>query len=143
MIIEGLRKYMLNCPCLDLFNNVVKKVNVNYLDSNIDTYSIEEVPCEPILKKYLDGSSLRQYLFVFTSREPYSSNEVQNIENSGFYEKFADWIEIQNNNEEFPILGENMECTEIKVISSGYAFAVSEDTAQYQIQLKLKYLKKK
>ncbi|NFF80382.1 chloramphenicol resistance protein [Clostridium botulinum] len=143
MIIEGLRKYMLNCPCLDLFNNIVKKVNVNYLDSNIDTYSIEEVPCEPILKKYLDGSSLRQYLFVFTSREPYSSNEVQNIENSGFYEKFADWIEIQNDNEVFPILGENMECTEIKVGSSGYAFAVSEDTAQYQIQLRLKYLKKK
>ncbi|MBN1069428.1 chloramphenicol resistance protein [Clostridium botulinum] len=142
MIVEGLRKYMLNCPCLDLFKNVIK-VNVNYLDSEVDTYSIEEVPCEPILKKYLDGSSLRQYLFVFTSREPYSSNEVQNIENSGFYEKFADWIEIQNDNEIFPNLSENMECTEIKVVSSGYAFEVSENTAQYQIQLRLKYLKKK
>ncbi|NFN94929.1 chloramphenicol resistance protein [Clostridium botulinum] len=142
MIIEGLRKYMLNCPCLDTFNNAIR-VNVNYLASEADTYSIEEVPCEPILKKYLDDSSLRQYLFVFTSREPYSSNEVQNIENSGFYEKFADWIEIQNEKEVFPTLGENMECTEIKVISSGYAFAVSENTAQYQIQLRLKYLKKK
>lgn len=141
MIIKALRDYIRTCPHLDTFNNAIK-VNVNYLESNADTYSIEEVPIEPILKKYVNGDSIRQYAFIFTSREPYGVDVLQNIDNSGFYEKFANWIEEQNNNEIFPLLDNGLEVLEIKVTSTGYAFAVTEDTAQFQIQLKLKYFKK-
>ena len=141
MIIKALRDYIRTCPHLDTFNNAIK-VNVNYLESNADTYSIEEVPIEPILKKYVNGDSIRQYAFIFTSREPYGVDVLQNIDNSGFYEKFANWIEEQNNNEIFPLLDNGLEVLEIKVTSTGYAFAVTEDTAQFQIQLRLKYFKK-
>ena len=127
--------------CLEMFNNAIR-VNVNYLEPNVDTYSIEEMPIEPILKQYINGDSIRQYAFIFTSREPYGSDVLQNIDNSGFYEKFADEIETKNDNEVFPILDSKLEVREIKVTSTGYAFAVSEDTAQYQIQLRLKYYKK-
>ena len=127
--------------CLETFNNAIQ-VNVNYLKSEVDTYSIEEMPIEPILKKYVNGDSVRQYAFIFTSREPYGSDVLQNIDNSGFYEKFADEIETKNDNEIYPVLDNNLEVREIKVTSTGYAFAVSEDTAQYQIQLSLKYYKK-
>lgn len=141
MIIKSLRDYIRTCPHLDTFNNAIK-VNVNYLEPNIDTYSIEEVPIDPILKRYINGDSIRQYAFIFTSREPYGIDVLQNIDNSGFYEKFADWIETQNNNEIFPLLDNGLEALEIKVTSTGYAFAVTEDTAQFQIQLRLKYFKK-
>lgn len=141
MIIKALRDYIRTCPHLDTFNNAIK-VNVNYLEPQADTYSIEEVPIEPILKKYVNGDSIRQYAFIFTSREPYGIDVLQNIDNSGFYEKFADWIENQNNNEIFPLLDNGLEPLEIKVTSTGYAFAVTEDTAQFQIQLRLKYFKK-
>ena len=141
MIIESIRNFIRNMDCLEMFNNAIR-VNVNYLDSNVDAYSIEEMPIEPILKRYINGDSIRQYAFIFTSREPYSSDVLQNIDNSGFYEKFADELETKNNNEVFPILDSNLEVREIKVTSTGYAFAVSEDTAQYQIQLRLKYYKK-
>ena len=141
MIIKSLRDYIRTCPHLDTFNNAIK-VNVNYLEPNTDTYSIEEVPIEPILKRYINGDSIRQYAFIFTSREPYGIDVLQNIDNSGFYEKFADWIETQNNNEIFPLLDNGLEALEIKVTSTGYAFAVTEDTAQFQIQLRLKYFKK-
>lgn len=67
---------------------------------------------------------------------------MQNIDNAGFYEKFADWIENQNDNDILPVLENGLETLEIKVTSTGYAFAVTEDTAQFQIQLKLKYFKK-
>jgi len=126
--------------CLEMFNNAIR-VNVNYLDANVDTYSIEEMPIEPVLKTYVNGDSIRQYAFIFTSREPYGSDVLQNIDNSGFYEKFADEIETKNNNEEFPLVESGLEVMEIKVTSTGYAFAVSEDSAQYQINLRLKYLK--
>ncbi|MCC3870285.1 chloramphenicol resistance protein [Terrisporobacter mayombei] len=141
MIIKALRDYIRTCPHLDTFNNAIK-VNVNYLEPETDTYSIEEVPIEPILKTYVNGDSIRQYAFIFTSREPYGVDVLQNIDNSGFYEKFADWIENQNNNEIFPLLDNGLEPLAIEVTSTGYAFAVTEDTAQFQIQLRLKYFKK-
>lgn len=142
MIIEALRDYIRNCPNLETFNNAIK-VNVNYLGADTDTYSIEEVPVEPIVKKYVNGDSVRQYAFIFTSRQPYGVDVLTNIDNSGFYEKFADWIENQNDNEIFPLLDNGLEPLKIEVTSTGYAFAVTEDTAQFQIQLRLKYLKKK
>lgn len=141
MIIDSLRNYMIKCPYLDNFNNAVK-VNVNYLESNTDTYSIEEIPIKTIIKKYVNGDSVRQYAFIFTSREPYESDVLQNIDNSGFYEKFVEWIESNNNNEILPVLENNLEPLELKVTSTVYAFAVTEDTAQFQIQLKLKYFEK-
>ena len=97
-----------------MFNNAIR-VNVNYLEPNVDTYSIEEMPIEPILKRYVNGDSIRQYAFIFTSREPYGSDVLQNIDNSGFYEKFADELETKNNNEVFPILDNGSETLEIKV----------------------------
>lgn len=141
MIIDSIRNYMRNLKCLDTFNNAIR-VNVNYLEENPDTYSIEEVPIEPIVKKYTNGDSIRQYAFIFTSREPYGIDVLTNIDNSGFYEKLADEIEINNNNEIFPSLDNGLEPLSINVTSTGYAVAVTEDTAQFQIQLKLKYLKK-
>lgn len=142
MIIQGIRNYMKGLKCLDTFNNAIR-VNVNYLEPTPDTYSIEEIPIEPILKKYVNGDSIRQYAFIFTSREPYGVDVLQNIDNSGFYEDLANEIEDNNNNNILPVLEDNLEPLEIKVTSTGYAFAVTEDTAQFQIQLRLKYLKKK
>lgn len=141
MIIDALRNYIRNLKCLDTFNNAIR-VNVNYLEPYVDTYSIEEVPIEPIVKRYVNGDSIRQYAFIFTSREPYGADVLTNIDNSGFYEKLADEIEKNNNNDIFPLLDNGLEALEIKVTSTGYAFAVTEDTAQYQISLKLKYFKK-
>lgn len=141
MIIDSLRNYIRTCPHLETFNNAIK-VNVNYLAPEIDTYSIEEIPIEPIVKKYVNGDSKRQYAFIFTSREPYGADVLQNIDNSGFYERFADWIEKNNDNGVLPLLDNGLEALEIKVTSTGYAFAVTEDTAQFQIQLKLKYFKR-
>lgn len=141
MIIESIRNYMRNLECLDTFNNAIR-VNVNYLEENPDTYSIEEVPVEPVVKKYINGDSIRQYAFIFTSREPYGVDVLTNIDNSGFYEKLADEIERNNENEIFPLLDDGLEPLKIEVTSTGYAFAVTEDTAQYQINLRLKYFKK-
>lgn len=141
MIIKALRDYIRTCPHLDTFNNAIR-VNVNYLEPDADTYSIEEVPINPTVKKYVNGDSIRQYAFIFTSREPYGVDIFQNIDNSGFYEKFADWIENNNDNEIFPLLDNGLEPLSIEVTTTGYAFEVTNDTAQFQIQLRLKYFKK-
>ena len=135
-IIEAIREYISDLDCMATF-----KINVNYLDGENDSFSIEEVPCNPIIKKYLDGSTLRQYQFVFCGREPYGAEILQNIENSTFYEDFANEIEEKNNNDVLPTL-EGMEATSLEITSNAYTVSVTEDTAMYQINLNLKYYKK-
>ena len=66
----------------------------------------------------------------------------QNIENSGFYEDFLNWIEQENAQGNLPILEGNKEAVELKVSTTGYAFQTDENSARYQIQLKLIYLQK-
>lgn len=139
MIIESIRNYIKTCPYLDEF---AKGINVDYLAENSTTYSIEEVPCEPITKRYVNGDTVRQYDFIFCSREAYGPDVLQNIENCGFYEDFANWIESQSNIGILPKLSENKEASEIKVTTTGYAFQTDVDKARYQIQLKLIYFQK-
>lgn len=143
MIIEAIRDYIRTCPYLQEFEGAegIIKVNVDYLEGLSTTYSIEEVPVNPIIKTYVNGGSIRQFQFIFASREPYGADVLQNISNSGFYEDFANWIEQNNNNDVFPLLGDNYESQEIKVLSPGYAFQVDVDKARYQIELRLKYYK--
>ena len=111
---------------------------VDKLDTEI-SYTVDTVPHEPILRKYVDGGSKRQFQFVFASREAYGEKVLENLENSGFYEKFADWLEKNNQQGVFPDLGEFRSPYRIEILSSGYAFDTEDDSAQYQIQLALYY----
>lgn len=143
-LIESISSYIASLNCMSTFESAI---NTNYLAGEIGSFSIEEVPCEPILKKYLDGSSKRQFQFVFCSREPYGAEVVQNIESSGFYEDFSNEIENKSDQGILPIEIDNVESLSIKVISSAYVVAanqgVTEDAAMYQINLVFKYLKKR
>lgn len=134
-IIESIRNYIGQLDCMDTYI-----ININYLGHEADSFSLEEVPTNPIIKRYLDGSAMRQYQFVFCSREPYSNEILQNIENSTFYEDFANEIENKNDNNILPILN-NGESIAIEVISTAYTVSVTEDTSMYQINLRFKYRK--
>lgn len=137
-IIESIRSFISKCPYLSEFSN---GINVDYLDNEFTSYSIEEVPSNPVIKTYINGSSVRQYLFIFTSRESYGQDVMQNLENSGFYEHFADWLDEQSMLGNLPILSDNKEARKIEAITSGYAFATDIDKARYQIQCRLVYYK--
>ena len=136
-IIEAIREYISKLDCMKVFDNAI---NVNYLDSETDSFSIEEVPSQSIIKKYVDGSSIRQFQFTFCSREPYGSEVIQNIDNSTFYEDFANEIEDKNNKGILPLL-EDVEVRSLEVTSSAYAVSVTEEKGMYQINLNLKYFK--
>ena len=139
-IIECLRDYVSQCPYLDEFS---ESVNVDYLSDDYGSYSIEEVPTDPIVKRYLDGSTERQFDFIFCSRESYGADVIQNIDNSGFYENFSDWIERNSDKGILPYLGDNRTALRIVTTTGGYAFATDINQARYQIQLKLIYLQRK
>lgn len=139
-IIESIRDFISTCPYLDEFH---KGLGVDHLKEDGPAYMIESTPCEPIIKKYMDGSSIRQYEFIFASKDMYGSDVMQNIENIGFYEHFANWLEEQTKARSFPVMDEGMNPQSILAIASGYIFNTEGiDEAVYQIQCRLKYFKK-
>lgn len=134
-IIEAIREYISNLECMSTFTNAI---NVNYLDDEISSFSLEEIPCNPIIKRYIGGKSKKQFQFAFCSREPYGAEVLQNIDNSNFYEDFAEEIENKNNEGILPSIEGAIS---IEVISSAYTVSVTEDTSLYQINLCFKYYK--
>ena len=136
-IIESVKNFILTCP----FLSELAAVNIDFLPDSTDTYSIEEVPAQSVLQTYLDGSQERQYVFVFASRFYYSDETKNNIENSGFYENFSDWLDEQTQRGNLPIMRDGLTPTKVEALSSGYLFDVAGDlsNARYQIQCQLIY----
>lgn len=136
-IIKSLFRWFADCDVLEADN----KLNVDHLGDEPEQYSIEVVPCNPILKKYADGSVKCQYLFIFASREFYSEDEQLNMANLEFYERLEEWIAEQNINAHLPELPENCAAQSITVLSRGYVMDNDTKTARYQIQCCLKHIK--
>lgn len=135
-IIDALEKYFIGCELLK-----DGALRVDYLGEKPVEYTIEVLPCDPVVKRYLGGSTVRQYLFAFGSREFYSQERLQNIQNSAFYERLADWVETRSMSGVLPKLPDGMEAQQLEVVSSGYLFDGSMTNARYQIQLRLLYFK--
>lgn len=135
-IIEGISDYFLKCP---LLKDGVFRVDAMG-DHGIE-YAIETSVFTPILETYINGDTLRQYQFDFGSREYYSMDRIQNIQNSAFYENFSNWIEEQNKRMNFPELPEDCHPEALEILSPGYLFDGSMRNARYKIQLRLLYVK--
>lgn len=135
-IIDALEKYFIGCELLK-----DGALRVDYLGEKPVEYTIEVLPCDPVVKRYLGESTVRQYLFAFGSREFYSQERLQNIQNSAFYERLADWVETKSMSGVLPELPDGMEAQQLEVVSSGYLFDGSMTNARYQIQLRLLYFK--
>lgn len=140
-IIESVKDFILTCPLL----SELKKLNIDFLPEDTDTYSIESIPAQEIINTYLDGSTERQFVFVFAARFFYSEEIRNNIENSGFYESFSQWLEEQTEADNLPELTGGRTASKIEAMSSGYLYDIAGgmDNARYQIQCRLIYDKEK
>lgn len=87
--LELIKDYIATCPLLSS-----GKIRLDYLDDEIDSYSIDLTPNNPVYKQYADGSCLKQITFDFVANAPYSA--IENLVNSKFFEDFSTWIETQN-----------------------------------------------
>lgn len=133
-VIKQIREYIMKFPGLK-----DGCLCVDYLGAEPIEYTVEAVPCDPIYKKYIDGGCLKQFLFIFASREFFSRDVNQCIENLDFYEQFTDWIENNNDNEVLPELDNGKTALTVEVVTQGYVFDYDESAARYQVQLRLIY----
>ena len=135
-IIEGITNFFLQCPLLQ--DGVFR---VDALGDAAVEYTIETGIFSPVVRTFVNGDTERIYQFNFGSREFYSMDRIQNIENSAFYEQFAAWVEEQNWNENFPEMPEKCTPQSLTVLSPGYLYDATMKSARYQIQLQLEYYK--
>lgn len=137
-IVEAIRAWLRTYPPL-----ADGRLGVDFLPEDAQTYSVDTEPVQPVVKRYMDGSAIKQYAFVLASREFHADAITQNIESSAFYDAFSSWVERQNRARIFPVLEAGRTARRIEVTSSGYPFqAYDEGTARYQIQLRLTYFER-
>lgn len=136
MIIDSLREFFEECPLLK--NG---KINVNYLGSRGADYSIEAVPSSPVVKRYVDGGEIRQYAFVFASREFYDEDRLHNMDIARFYEELCSWIENRSASGQLPKLEDGFAAERIEIAATGYIAGANASSARFQIQCRLIYRK--
>lgn len=133
-LIEYIRELVLSCPFLADW-----RVNVDYLSEKME-YSIDPLPCDPIIQRYVDGGAKKQFQFAFTSKEAYDEDARINIENSGFYQKFEEWLEEQTNKGLLPDISGRKQPYAVETLNSGYLYDAEGKLALYRIECRLLYV---
>ena len=128
---------------LKTYSGLSGRLDVDFLDEDTDTYSVDTIPCEEIIKRYKDGGKIKQFQFAVSSRRAYEQNIKNNLSNLQFFEDLTAWVENKARLRQLPTMDKGRQPLKIVVTSTAYPFIVSEDgKARYQIQLRLEYYQK-
>lgn len=141
-IIESIYDYLKTCPFLKTYEDVATIIYVDYSKNDeTTTYTINVTPCNPIIKSYVNGDTVNQFLFTISSVENYGDDVNLNTANIKFYEDFSKWIRENNKNEILPIMEEDKNPTKIKCLTDGYMMNTdsSGTFARYVMQMQLVY----
>jgi len=133
-IIESVRNYLLTYS--GMANALI---HVDALGSTPIEYAVIPLPGDRVLEKYLDGKSQREYPFLIQSVFS-TADEAERIENSGFYEALADWLEAQTEAGTLPVMEAGKTAESIEAVTWGFVYEQGESgTGIYQITCKLVY----
>ncbi len=134
-MIEKIRQYLID-------NRIIDddcRINVDFLGENPTEFAIIPIAVDPILERYVDGTSLRQYQFQLISCNDYGADVMQNIDNSTFYEQLYNLIDENNNKNILPKIDG---IVSIECLNNGAILDATTNTARYSIQMKITYLKR-
>lgn len=143
MSIPGkIKEFIEKCPFLEEFGQATfPVVDMDLLGEDATMYSIESTPAEPILKRFANGDTVRQYVFSLCSRTLYEPAE--NMATAEFYEKFADWLEECTIEGILPELAGQLMSKSIRATTNGYLYDNQGMRCQYRIQCQFVYYKRR
>jgi hypothetical protein len=133
--IDNLRTYL--CKVIDtLTTNKNFKINANMLLKNVNNYSLDKIPTASTVEKWVNGVEIHKDVYSFRSRKEYSTNEINNLQNIGFFEIFESTIKSNNKKGVLPnIKGiESIEC-----LNCGTMLSADTNTAIFDIQIQITY----
>lgn len=112
---------------------------VDFLGNNPSEYAVIPLAGSKVIETYVTGKSQREFPFAFQSMES-TADDLERLENSGFFETFADWLETQSEAGTLPTLGTGQTSELIEATGWGYLYEQgNSDTGVYQIQCRLVY----
>lgn len=124
------------------YSGLSGRLDVDFLGEDADTYSIDTIPSEEVIKRYKDGGCVKQFQFAISSRRFYDQNIAQNIDNLKFFEDLGAWVEQKAKARQLPVMDSGRTAQKIIVTSTAYPFIVDEGgKARYQMQMRLEYYK--
>ena len=133
-VIDYIREIILTCPFLKR-----DRVNVDYIGEKM-AYSIDALPCDPVLQAYTDGGAKMQFQFAFTSLERYDEDARVNIDNSGFTERFEEWLVKQGNwKNPLPDMEIKKSPVRFEILNRGYLYDTDEHKGRYRIECRFIY----
>ena len=124
---EKIKEFIETCPLLD-----GNKINVDYLDDEVYSYSIDKTPSQPQDTRFVDGFGGKfQITFDFTVQLPLSPVIIDNLTNSKFGEDYTEWIKEQNSLRNLPDIDGafSIQCT-----STPYVLQKTDTQVIYIIQ---------
>ena len=133
--ISQLRSYLFNI--IDtLTNNNNYKINADFLGEEGD-YSIDKIPTDSVVEKWVTGVEIHRDVFSLRSRKSYSQDEINNLENIGFFEDFES--KIKSNNKE-GVLPDINGIQTIECLNCGTMIASNDgNSATFDIQIQITY----
>ena len=133
--IVKLRTYLFQV-LTEILNEETLSINANMLSKNIKNYSLDKIPTASVVEKWINGCVKHKDVYSFRSRRAYSTDDMNNLSNIGFFEKFESIIESNNKKGVLPeIKGiESIECLNVGTMSS-----VDTNTAIFDIQIQITY----
>lgn len=133
--IAKLREYL-----FDIINTLTTnrnyQINADMLSNKIDDYSLDKIPTDTEVNKWIIGSVKKRDVFSFRSRKSYSQDTIDNLKNIGFFEKFEELIKTNNDKGILPEI-DNIES--IECLNSGSLNNVDGNTAVFDIQIQITY----
>lgn len=135
MMIEKIRQYFID-------NNIIDedfRINVDFLGEEPTEFALEPIPINPILEKYVNGDTLRQFQFQLLSCNDYGADVMQNISNSSYYENLHSLIELNNKKKILPKIDGIIS---IECLDNGAILDAGTNTARYSIQMQVIYYKR-
>lgn len=112
------------------------KINANMLSKNINNYSLDKIPTSSVVETTVIGTRTYRDVFYFRSRREYSMEEINNLSNIGFFEKFEKIIIENNENDVLPQI-EGIES--IQCLNCGTMNNAGTNTAEFDIQIQITY----
>ena len=140
-ITQALWDWLRTCPQL----RQGAKIGVDYLTGTSTEYAIYAIPSQIATHENVLGETIpndrQTQTFYFASKEPYGADARQTLQNQAFYESVVEWIIEQNRTRSFPDIPGGSVVSIVPTLTALIADA-SADTAKYQIQLKLTYIRR-
>lgn len=107
--ISKLRTYL-----FDVINTLTTnrnyQINANMLSNKVDDYSLDKIPTESVVEKWVSGVEIHRDVYSFRSRKTYSQDTIVNLKNMGFFEQFEYLINDNNKKGILPDDIESIEC---------------------------------